>query len=165
MGFLGGGKSAASAYTLIETAKLSGIDPQSLAHQRSWPHRRLRVVSCTISGAGQRPGCWGLMSTNEYVLVRGATAQVIQHAEAPLLFFGKSFRAQLSVEGRGSGKPIVSEAVGCPALITSSICGNSPGVSWSEAEGIPTQFTSSMYGNSPCSCSCYGFSSVTPKLR
>ncbi len=39
VGSEGGGKSAAIAYTLIETAKLNGVNPQ-VADQRPRPHRR-----------------------------------------------------------------------------------------------------------------------------
>ena len=37
-----GGKAAAIAYTLIETAKLNGVDPQGLARRHHRPHARLQ---------------------------------------------------------------------------------------------------------------------------
>lgn len=35
-----GGERAAAIYTLTETAKLNGVDPQAWIHQRNYPHRR-----------------------------------------------------------------------------------------------------------------------------
>ena len=35
-----GGARAAAAYTLIETAKLNGLDPEAYLHEGARPHRR-----------------------------------------------------------------------------------------------------------------------------
>ncbi|KKM94365.1 hypothetical protein LCGC14_1199090 [marine sediment metagenome] len=42
VGSLTGGRAAALAYILIETAKLNGVDPQGMARRHSRTHRGLQ---------------------------------------------------------------------------------------------------------------------------